>query len=114
MLWGWEGFFSSFLFVVSISSMSILSFILWSCWFLEIFPIWCGKFVSWNLWNKNGCFGYWIWFMWSLIGGPNVVDAELCIRFDFFCMGHKDRNWFTCGCLVSGSSSGLSSLALLF
>lgn len=22
--------------------------------------------------------------MWSLIGGPNVVDAELCIRFDFF------------------------------
>lgn len=22
--------------------------------------------------------------MWSLIGGPNVVDAELCIRFDFY------------------------------
>ena len=84
MLWGWEGFFSSFYFIASISSMSILSLILWSSWFLEVFPIWCGKFVSWNLWNKNGCFGYWIWFMWPLIGGPNVVDAALCIRLVFY------------------------------
>ena len=87
MVWGWEGFFSFVLFVVSISSMSILSFILWSCSFLEFLPIWWGKFVSWNLWNKNGCFGYWIGFMWLLISGLNVVDAVLCIRFD--CYGRQ-------------------------